>query len=142
MKDTVKRLEGDRRVSDRRVSDRRVADRRVRHLPAPPSTEGKTLHNNTKKGEKEHELHELHLLQFLEKSVYEFVRKVKHSRPKKLYNLLISEFEKPIFHAALQEMEGNQIRAAELLGMHRNTLRKKIKALKIPIKKRDAKSPK
>jgi len=101
--------------------------------------EKKILNNDTKKGEKEHELH---LLKFLEKSVCEFVRKVKHSRPKNLYNLLISEFEKPIFRAALEEMDGNQIRAAELLGMHRNTLRKKIKEFKIPIKKPEPKPAK
>lgn len=99
-------------------------------LSSPSSN--KNTSEATQKGEKEHGLH---IVQFIEKSVFEFVRKVKHSRPKNLYDLIISEFEKPIFHAALQEMDGNQVRAAELLGMHRNTLRKKIKALKIPIKK-------
>jgi len=103
------------------------------HLNDSSDAEGGVFNHDTKKGEKNHELH---LLKFLEKSVYEFVRKVRHSRPKNLYSLLISEFEKPIFRAALEEMDGNQMRAAELLGMHRNTLRKKIKELKIPIKKR------
>ncbi len=40
--------------------------------------------------------------------------------------------EKPLIEAALRMTGGNNIRAAELLGIHRNTLRTKIKALKIP----------
>ena len=36
---------------------------------------------------------------------------------------------------ALQETKGNQIQAAELLGLNRNTLRKKIQDLHIPVKR-------
>jgi len=36
---------------------------------------------------------------------------------------------------ALQETKGNQIQAAELLGLNRNTLRKKIHDLHIPVKR-------
>lgn len=78
---------------------------------------------------------ELHFSELLEKKILDFVRKVKTGRPKNLYSLLISEFERPLFSLVLQEMDGNQIRAAELLGVHRNTLRKKITELQIKVKK-------
>ncbi|NKD54265.1 hypothetical protein HEQ72_01650 [Haematospirillum sp. 15-248] len=51
--------------------------------------------------------------------------------PAGLYNRLLSEFERPLLTLALDVTGGNQIRAAALLGLNRNTLRKKIRALSI-----------
>jgi len=53
--------------------------------------------------------------------------------PKGLYTRLLSELEKPLIELCLSATKGNQIKAAELLGLNRNTLRKKIKELKISI---------
>ena len=52
-----------------------------------------------------------------------------------LYNKLIVEFEKPLIGKTLDFCKGNQIKTAKMLGINRNTLRKKIKLLKILIKK-------
>jgi two-component system nitrogen regulation response regulator GlnG len=76
-----------------------------------------------------------HLSERLENDLRDFVRRIKHGHPKDLYSLLISEIEKTLFRFALQETGGNQVQAAELLGIHRNTLQKKIKALKIKVEK-------
>jgi two-component system nitrogen regulation response regulator GlnG len=46
-----------------------------------------------------------------------------------LYDRLLAEFERPLIAQALQATRGNQIRAAAVLGINRNTLRKKIQAL-------------
>lgn len=49
-----------------------------------------------------------------------------------LYDRVLHEVERPLIVFALTECKGNQLRAAELLGMNRNTLRKKIRDLGIP----------
>ena len=46
-----------------------------------------------------------------------------------LHERLIGEFERPLIRRALAATHGNQIRAAALLGINRNTLRKKIQSL-------------
>ena len=53
--------------------------------------------------------------------------------PPGLYDRVIREIEVPLISAALTATRGNQIRAAELLGLNRNTLRSRIKLLNIQI---------
>ncbi|MBT5186077.1 MAG: nitrogen regulation protein NR(I) [Kordiimonadaceae bacterium] len=53
-----------------------------------------------------------------------------------LYGRILSELEKPLIELCLEATKGNQIKAAELLGLNRNTLRKKIKELEIPVIKK------
>ncbi|MBI1214629.1 MAG: nitrogen regulation protein NR(I) [Alphaproteobacteria bacterium] len=48
---------------------------------------------------------------------------------------LVAELEKPLVERVLQMTNGNQIRAAEILGLNRNTLRKKIRELDIEIRR-------
>jgi len=43
-----------------------------------------------------------------------------------LYEMFMSEVEPPLIRSVLQHTRGNQTRAAEILGINRNTLRKKI----------------
>jgi two-component system nitrogen regulation response regulator GlnG len=50
-----------------------------------------------------------------------------------LYNRVLAEVERPLIAAALGAANGNQIRAAHLLGLNRNTLRKKIRDLNIEV---------
>lgn len=44
-----------------------------------------------------------------------------------LYDMLLAEVEAPLLKATLEHTNGNQSRAAELLGLNRGTLRKKLK---------------
>lgn len=51
--------------------------------------------------------------------------------PGTLYHNALAAFEKPLFEHALRETGGNQVRAAQLLGINRNTLRKRLSELQI-----------
>ena len=53
--------------------------------------------------------------------------------PPGLYDRVLQHVERPLLMAALAATRGNQIRAASLLGLNRNTLRKKIRDLDIQV---------
>ncbi len=53
--------------------------------------------------------------------------------PPGLYNRIIRDVERPLLSAALAATRGNQIKAAELLGLNRNTLRTRIRDLNIRV---------
>ena len=52
-------------------------------------------------------------------------------KPGDLYQLVMGEVEKPLFRAVLGYTKGNQSEAAEILGINRGTLRKKLKEYKL-----------
>jgi two-component system, NtrC family, nitrogen regulation response regulator GlnG len=53
--------------------------------------------------------------------------------PGGLYGRILREVERPLIARVLSETRGNQLRAAALLGVNRNTLRKKIRELDIEV---------
>jgi two-component system nitrogen regulation response regulator GlnG len=53
--------------------------------------------------------------------------------PAGLYQRILDQVERPLILAAMTATRGNQIRAAELLGLNRNTLRKKVRELGISV---------
>jgi two-component system nitrogen regulation response regulator GlnG len=50
-----------------------------------------------------------------------------------LYDRVLREIERPLISLSLQATRGNQIKAAQMLGLNRNTLRKKIRDLEIQV---------
>ncbi|MCU0888118.1 MAG: nitrogen regulation protein NR(I) [Rubritepida sp.] len=50
-----------------------------------------------------------------------------------LHERVITEVERPLLRLALSATRGNQIKAAALLGLNRNTLRKKLRDLELPV---------
>ncbi|BEH10995.1 MULTISPECIES: nitrogen fixation sigma-54 dependent transcriptional regulator GnfM [Geobacter] len=52
-----------------------------------------------------------------------------------IYNLVLKQIERPLIRFVLEKTRGNQVKGAEILGINRNTLRKKIQELGIELKK-------
>ena len=75
---------------------------------------------------------------YLHSKLTEVVRGARKSAACNLHPMLVSALERPLIALALKETNGNQIRAAELLGLNRNTLRKRIMELRIPVKRQRA----
>jgi len=71
---------------------------------------------------------------FVETRLKGFMQNIKRLEKFNLYDMVIPEVEKSLIVMVLKETGGNQIKAASLLGINRNTLRSKIKKLKIQVK--------
>jgi Fis family transcriptional regulator, factor for inversion stimulation protein len=61
----------------------------------------------------------------------QYIRDLDGESPVGVYDMVISSVEKPMIEIVLRYAEGNQTRAAEMLGINRNTLRKKMNELGI-----------
>ena len=66
------------------------------------------------------------LEEIVERRLIECVRGLREHTSANLYDLMIGLVEKPLLRAVLRETGGNQVRAAQILGINRNTLRKKL----------------
>jgi two-component system nitrogen regulation response regulator GlnG len=66
------------------------------------------------------------LEEIIERKLLECVRGLRERSSANLYDLIIGLVEKPLLRAVLRETGGNQVRAAQILGINRNTLRKKL----------------
>jgi len=53
--------------------------------------------------------------------------------PNNLFQLFMSQVEKPFLEVVLKNCNNNQSRASDMLGINRNTLRKKIQMYKIKL---------
>jgi two-component system nitrogen regulation response regulator GlnG len=66
---------------------------------------------------------------FLEEKLSDLVDRLGGLDKGDIYDMVIQRVEKPLLTLVLRKTEGNQVRAAQLLGINRNTLRKKIREL-------------
>ncbi|MGD9763061.1 MAG: sigma-54-dependent transcriptional regulator [Candidatus Binatia bacterium] len=60
-----------------------------------------------------------------------YFRQAADVAPSDLYALILERVERPLIELTLERTSGNQLQAAAILGINRNTLRKKMTALKI-----------
>jgi DNA-binding protein Fis len=94
-------------------------------------------HALTQEGEKEEKTFRekaVYVEDFLESKLKAFIKKSYAAKKSNLYTTLLQEFERPLITLTLKETHGNQVQAAEILGLNRNTLRKKIQELNISVK--------
>jgi Fis family transcriptional regulator len=61
----------------------------------------------------------------------EYFKDLDGQPPHAVYDMLLNCVEKPLLQYVLQRAGGNQSKAAEILGLNRNTLRKKLQQYKI-----------
>lgn len=71
----------------------------------------------------------LPLRSYAERALSEYFTSLNGHHPAQLYDLVLREVEEPLFRVVLNYAEGNQTRAAGILGINRATLRKKLKQL-------------
>ena len=62
-----------------------------------------------------------------EESLSKYFRDLNGHRPGDLYQLVMGEVEEPLFRTVMAFVRGNQSQAAEILGINRATLRKKLR---------------
>lgn len=67
------------------------------------------------------------LCQCVRRSLKRYFRDMNGEEPTNVYQMVISEIEKPLLEIVMQQTESNQTRASNILGINRNTLRKKLK---------------
>jgi Fis family transcriptional regulator len=62
-----------------------------------------------------------------EEALQSYFETLNGHRPAHLYELVMREVEEPLFKVVMSHVQGNQSRAATILGINRGTLRKKLK---------------
>jgi Fis family transcriptional regulator len=67
------------------------------------------------------------------KSLERYFKDLDGERPRSIYDMVLKNVEKPMLETVLDKADGNQTIAAEMLGINRNTLRKKIQQHKIKV---------
>ncbi|MCP3677508.1 MAG: sigma-54-dependent Fis family transcriptional regulator [Deltaproteobacteria bacterium] len=102
--------------------------RRVVLLSSNPviSMEDLAIHNTIKSRES--------LEDIIYSRLEEFISRIDSTTRQELYDTILPFMERPLLKLVLKKTGGNQVRAAELLGINRNTLRKKIRGLGIKVR--------
>lgn len=67
-----------------------------------------------------------HIEECVRDNVESYLRDLRGTEPHGLYEMVMKVVEKPLLDVVMRHAENNQSRAAEWLGMNRNTLRKKL----------------
>jgi Fis family transcriptional regulator len=59
-------------------------------------------------------------------SLEQYFKDLRGAEPHSLHDMLIATVEKPLLDVVMKQADGNQSKAAEWLGLNRNTLRRKL----------------
>lgn len=76
-------------------------------------------------------INENEIARCVRKNVDDYFNDLDGEKPHAIYDMVINSVERPLIEMVMQRAEGNQTRAAELLGINRNTLRNKMKQYQI-----------
>jgi Fis family transcriptional regulator len=67
-----------------------------------------------------------HIQDTVRKSLEKYFRDLGEQEPHNVYDMVVLTVERPMLEVVMARAEGNQSHAAEMLGINRNTLRKKL----------------
>ena len=68
------------------------------------------------------------MARYVRKAIDGYFKDLDGERARGVYDMVINCVEKPLLESVLNRVSGNQTHAAQMLGINRNTLRKKMKA--------------
>jgi len=60
------------------------------------------------------------------RSLEKYFRDLDGTPPNSIYDMVLRAVERPMLEVVMRQASGNQLRASEMLGINRNTLRKKL----------------
>ena len=72
-------------------------------------------------------MNENEMARFVRKAIDGYFRDLDGEKARGVYTMVINCVEKPLLETILHRLQGNQSHAAQVLGINRNTLRKKMK---------------
>ena len=67
-----------------------------------------------------------HIQDCVRSSLEEYLKDLRETEPDGMYNMMVNVMEKPLLEVVMNHAEHNQSKAAQWLGLNRNTLRKKL----------------
>ncbi|MDB5902871.1 MAG: Fis family transcriptional regulator [Betaproteobacteria bacterium] len=73
-------------------------------------------------------INENEMARVVRRAIDVYFRDLDGERASGVYDMVINCVEKPLLESVLHRVQGNQTHAAQMLGINRNTLRKKMKA--------------
>ena len=68
----------------------------------------------------------MHIEETVRHSLEDYLRDLGESEPDGMYNMVVNVVEKPLLEIVMRHADNNQSKAAQWLGLNRNTLRKKL----------------
>ncbi len=72
-----------------------------------------------------------HIEACVRESLEQYFRDLKGSQPHAMHEMVLRTVEKPLFEVVMKQADGNQSKAADWLGLNRNTLRRKLQEHKL-----------
>lgn len=70
--------------------------------------------------------HHVNIAQCVEQNLKQYFKDLDGEIPCAVYDMVLNQVEKPLLECVMAECKGNQSKAAAMLGLNRNTLRKKL----------------
>jgi len=67
-----------------------------------------------------------HIDACVRESLEQYFKDLRGAEPHSMHEMVIAAVEKPLLDVVMKQAEGNQSKAAEWLGLNRNTLRRKL----------------